>query len=148
MLKPIAWALLLPLAAWAKPSPYRDASCQVFFPGNFIRGEYAVSHVRPHLQLYLLSWPRILVLDAEYALHCCPDSLWLILGSRIQRKIGWVETMLRLAVMFFIVALLAWMFGFGGVAALSAGIGKSLLGVFLIVAVLGLLFFGGLFSRA
>lgn len=56
--------------------------------------------------------------------------------------------MLRLALMFFLIAMVAWMFGFGGVAAFSAGIGKTLLGVFLIVAILGLLFFGGLFSRA
>ena len=56
--------------------------------------------------------------------------------------------MLRLAMMFFVIAILAWMFGFGGLAALSAGMGKTLLGVFVIVAVLGLLFFGGIFSRA
>lgn len=57
------------------------------------------------------------------------------------------KIMLRLALMFFLIAMVAWMFGFGGVAAFSAGIGKTLLGVFLIVAILGLLFFGGLFSR-
>lgn len=57
MLKPVAWALLLSLTAWAKPTPYRDPSCQVHFPGTFSCGEQAVSYVRPHLQVYLLSWP-------------------------------------------------------------------------------------------
>jgi uncharacterized membrane protein YtjA (UPF0391 family) len=55
--------------------------------------------------------------------------------------------MLRLAVMFFLIAIVAWMFGFGGVAAMSASMGKTLLGVFLVLAVLGLIFFGGAFRR-
>ncbi|MBX3172097.1 MAG: hypothetical protein KF760_32130 [Candidatus Eremiobacteraeota bacterium] len=57
MLKPVAWALLLSLAASAKPTPYRDATCEVHFPGHFATGQQAVSYVRPHLQMYLLSWP-------------------------------------------------------------------------------------------
>lgn len=56
--------------------------------------------------------------------------------------------MLRLAVMFFLIAIVAWMFGFGGVAAMSAGMGKTLLGVFLVLVVLSMLFFGGMFRRA
>ncbi len=55
--------------------------------------------------------------------------------------------MLNAAAVFFLIAIVAWMFGFGGVAALSASMGKTLLGVFLVVAVLGLLFFGGAFRR-
>lgn len=57
MLKPVAWFLLLTLAARAKPVPYRDATCQVSFPGAFSRGQQAISYVRPQLQVYLLSWP-------------------------------------------------------------------------------------------
>lgn len=53
--------------------------------------------------------------------------------------------MLNAAAVFFLIAIVAWMFGFGGVAALSASMGKTLLGVFLVLAVLGLLFFGGAF---
>ena len=49
--------MLLTLAASAKPTAYRDAACQVYFPGNFTQGQQAVSYVRPQLQLYLLSWP-------------------------------------------------------------------------------------------
>lgn len=55
--------------------------------------------------------------------------------------------MLNAAAVFFLIAIVAWMFGFGGVAVLSASMGKTLLGVFLVVAVLGLLFFGGAFRR-
>lgn len=56
--------------------------------------------------------------------------------------------MLRLALMFFVIAMVTWMFGFGGVAAVAAGLGKTFLGVFLIVTALGFLFFGSLFARA
>lgn len=44
--------------------------------------------------------------------------------------------MLRWAIVFFVVALLAAVFGFGGVAGDAAWIGKILLFVFLILAVL------------
>ena len=57
MLKPVACSLLLTLAAWAKPTTYRDATCQVSFPGPFSSSQQAVSYARPQLQVYLLSWP-------------------------------------------------------------------------------------------
>jgi uncharacterized membrane protein YtjA (UPF0391 family) len=56
--------------------------------------------------------------------------------------------MLRYALIFFVIALVAAMFGFGGVAGMSAGIGKTLLTLFVVLAVVGLLFGGRLFSRS
>ncbi|MDB5310416.1 MAG: hypothetical protein JWO38_4618 [Gemmataceae bacterium] len=46
--------------------------------------------------------------------------------------------MLRWALIFFVVALIAAVFGFGGIAGESAWIGKILLFVFLILAVMSL----------
>ena len=48
--------------------------------------------------------------------------------------------MLRWALMFFVIALVAAMFGFGGVAGLSADIGKTILMLFVALVVLGLVF--------
>jgi uncharacterized membrane protein YtjA (UPF0391 family) len=56
--------------------------------------------------------------------------------------------MLRYALIFFVIALVAAMFGFGGVAGMSADIGKTLLTLFVVLLVVGLLFGGRLFSRA
>jgi uncharacterized membrane protein YtjA (UPF0391 family) len=47
--------------------------------------------------------------------------------------------MLRLAILFFVIALIAAVLGFSGVAFLSADIAKILLVVFLILAVLSLI---------
>lgn len=47
--------------------------------------------------------------------------------------------MLRWAILFFVVALIAAVFGFGGVAGEAAWIGKVLLAVFLILAVVSLI---------
>ena len=47
--------------------------------------------------------------------------------------------MLRYAVIFFVIAIIAAVFGFGGVAGEAAWIGKVLLVVFLILAVVSLL---------
>ena len=55
--------------------------------------------------------------------------------------------MLRWALMFFVIALVAAMFGFGGVAGMSADIGKTLLTLFVVLAVVGLLFGSRLFAR-
>jgi uncharacterized membrane protein YtjA (UPF0391 family) len=60
---------------------------------------------------------------------------------------GWVagvvergeSTMLRWALIFFVVALLAALFGFGGIAGAAAGIAKLLFIGFLIVAVIALI---------
>jgi uncharacterized membrane protein YtjA (UPF0391 family) len=48
-------------------------------------------------------------------------------------------TLFWLAVVFFIVAIVAWAMGAGGVAGLSAGVGRALLFVFLILAVIFLI---------
>ena len=45
-------------------------------------------------------------------------------------------TMFWLAIVFFIVAMVAWALGAGGVAGMSAGIGRMLLFVFLILAII------------
>lgn len=46
--------------------------------------------------------------------------------------------MLRAAIIFFVLALVAALFGFGGIAASAAGIGKLLFYGFVILAVVGL----------
>ncbi len=48
--------------------------------------------------------------------------------------------MLRLAVIFFVIALIAAVFGFGGVAALSADIAKFLFFIFVALFVIALVF--------
>lgn len=48
--------------------------------------------------------------------------------------------MLRYSVSFFVLALVAAVFGFGGIAAGAAGIGKVLFVGFLILAVVGMVF--------
>jgi uncharacterized membrane protein YtjA (UPF0391 family) len=57
------------------------------------------------------------------------------------------KEMLRWALMFFVIALVAALFGFGGVAGFSADIGKTLLGLFVVLAIVGLLFGRTLFAR-
>src|SRR6478672_12214474 len=51
-----------------------------------------------------------------------------------------VQTMLHYAVVFFVIALIAALFGFGGIAAGAAGIAKILFVVFIILAVATFLF--------
>ena len=46
--------------------------------------------------------------------------------------------MLRWAIIFFVVALIAAFFGFGGVASVSADMGKLLLGAFVVLLLIGL----------
>lgn len=48
-------------------------------------------------------------------------------------------TLFWLAIVFFIIAICAWAMGAGGVAGLSAGVGRTLLFVFLILAVIFLI---------
>ena len=45
-------------------------------------------------------------------------------------------TMFWLAIIFFIIAIVAWALGAGGVAGMSAGVGRALLFVFLILAII------------
>ncbi len=52
----------------------------------------------------------------------------------------WEQLMLHYAVVFFVIALVAALFGFGGIAAGAMGIGKILFVVFLLLAVASFLF--------
>ena len=45
-------------------------------------------------------------------------------------------TLFWLAIVFFIIAIVAWAMGAGGVAGLSAGVGRTLLFIFLILAII------------
>lgn len=54
--------------------------------------------------------------------------------------------MLRASIAFFVLALVAAIFGFTGIASSAAGIGKILFAVFMVLAVLGLLI-GGFSSK-
>jgi uncharacterized membrane protein YtjA (UPF0391 family) len=56
------------------------------------------------------------------------------------------HTMLHYAVVFFVIALIAAVFGFGGIAASAVGIGKILFIVFAVLAVASFLF--GLLKRS
>jgi uncharacterized membrane protein YtjA (UPF0391 family) len=51
-----------------------------------------------------------------------------------------IRTMLHYAVVFFVIALIAALFGFGGIAASAAGIAKILFLVFIVLAVATFLF--------
>jgi len=58
----------------------------------------------------------------------------------------WSSIMLRWTLIFLVVAIIAAVFGFGGVAAASAGIARVLFFIFLILFIASLL--GGLIRRA
>ena len=49
-------------------------------------------------------------------------------------------TLLWLAIVFFILSIVAFMFGANGVAGMSAGIGRTLMFVFLVLAIIFLIF--------
>jgi len=55
--------------------------------------------------------------------------------------------MLRYAVIFFIIAIIAGIFGFGGISEGAAGIAKVFFFIFIVGAVLVLLFGGSLFKK-
>ena len=48
--------------------------------------------------------------------------------------------MLHYAIVFFVIALIAALFGFGGIASSAAGIAQVLFFIFIVLAVIGLLF--------
>ena len=56
--------------------------------------------------------------------------------------------MLRWSISFFVIAIIAALFGFSGLSGEAAGIGKFLALVFLVIFVLSLLFGRGSFGRA
>ncbi|HSU66645.1 MAG TPA: DUF1328 family protein [Tepidisphaeraceae bacterium] len=49
---------------------------------------------------------------------------------------GGLGTMFWLAILFFVIAIIAWALGAGGVAGMSAGVGRMLLFVFLVLAII------------
>jgi uncharacterized membrane protein YtjA (UPF0391 family) len=62
------------------------------------------------------------------------------LGTRHVVNTNQEFTMLHYAVVFFVIALIAALFGFGGIAASAVGIGKILFLVFAVLAVASFLF--------
>lgn len=66
----------------------------------------------------------------------------LLVGKTVAKE----ETMLRWAVAFFIIAIVAAIFGFGGIAVAAAGIAKILFFIFLVLFLVALL--SGLVRRA
>src|SRR5690606_4580407 len=56
-----------------------------------------------------------------------------------ERSIPMTETLITLAVIFFVIALIAYVMGARGVAGMSAGVGRTLLFVFLVLAVVFLI---------
>lgn len=55
--------------------------------------------------------------------------------------------MLRWAIIFFVIALVAALFGWGGLASFSADLGKTLLGVFLVLVLLAVALGGWGYNR-
>jgi uncharacterized membrane protein YtjA (UPF0391 family) len=66
--------------------------------------------------------------------------LWRFASLRTRRDTEEVLIMLRWAVIFLVVALVAALLGFGGIAGAAAGIAKILFFVFLVLFVLALIF--------
>jgi uncharacterized membrane protein YtjA (UPF0391 family) len=58
-------------------------------------------------------------------------------GLLAQTTLG---TLLWLAIVFFVLSLIAFLFGANGVAGMSAGIGRTLMFVFLVLAIIFLIF--------
>jgi uncharacterized membrane protein YtjA (UPF0391 family) len=61
-------------------------------------------------------------------------------GPPVHRSIVKESTMLHYAVVFFVIALIAALFGFGGIAASAVGIAKVLFVIFLVLAIVSFLF--------
>ena len=64
--------------------------------------------------------------------------LTLATGLLLAQAFPW--WLVSLAVIFFIIAIVAYLFGANGVAGMSAGVGRTLLMVFVVLAVIMLLF--------
>lgn len=58
-------------------------------------------------------------------------------GTQIASSLDEETTMLKAAIIFFVIAIIAAIFGFGGIAASAAGIAKIVFVVFLVLAVVG-----------
>jgi len=84
-----------------------------------------------------------------YRGHCRRRAQWMHRGAKpqpsmIQAALGGAAprepTMLHYAVVFFVIALVAALFGFGGIAAGAVGIAKVLFFIFIVLAVASFLF--------
>jgi len=64
----------------------------------------------------------------------------LVLLSSVLLAQSTLGTLLWLAVVFFILSIVAFLFGANGVAGMSAGIGRTLMFVFLVLAIIFLIF--------
>ena len=65
--------------------------------------------------------------------------------SAEQTSVNWSPAMLHYAVVFFVIALIAALFGFGGIASSAVGIAQILFVIFVVLAVASFLF--GLISK-
>ena len=65
--------------------------------------------------------------------------MMVLLSSALLAQVT-LGTLLWLAVVFFILAIVAFLFGANGVAGMSAGIGRTLMFVFLVLAIIFLIF--------
>jgi uncharacterized membrane protein YtjA (UPF0391 family) len=63
-----------------------------------------------------------------------------ILSAALLAQAGGLGTLAWLAIVFFILAIVAYLFGANGVAGMSAGIGRTLMFVFLIIFLVMLVF--------
>jgi uncharacterized membrane protein YtjA (UPF0391 family) len=67
------------------------------------------------------------------------NAMMVLLSSALLAQVT-LGTLLWLAVVFFILAIVAFLFGANGVAGMSAGIGRTLMFVFLVLAIIFLIF--------
>jgi uncharacterized membrane protein YtjA (UPF0391 family) len=65
--------------------------------------------------------------------------MMVLLSSALLAQVT-LGTLLWLAIVFFILSIIAFMFGANGVAGMSAGIGRTLMFVFLVLAIIFLIF--------
>jgi uncharacterized membrane protein YtjA (UPF0391 family) len=79
-------------------------------------------------EVKVVRWRVAAVVSKEYAM--------LTLASLGLLAYAGLGTLFWLAIVFFIIALVAWALGAGGMAGMSAGIGRMLLFVFLVLAII------------
>lgn len=74
------------------------------------------------------------------------NALAMTSGMLAQTAVGFPWGLVSIAITFFVIAIIAYVFGARGVAGMSAGIGRTLMFVFVVVAVILLAF--SLINRA
>jgi uncharacterized membrane protein YtjA (UPF0391 family) len=67
------------------------------------------------------------------------NAMMVLLSSALLAQVT-LGTLLWLAIVFFILSIIAFLFGANGVAGMSAGIGRTLMFVFLVLAIIFLIF--------